>query len=122
MGAGTGFTQEFDWVGTRDPTPWLVAPEGIRFLQSLDPDGVAPLQPRSGLDRRKALTDRWGTPLDMPESSVGVMVTVMTAGTMRHDESRRCPPARPAAVRAQHRGAGPRARESRLGAVLRAGL
>src|SRR5688572_26320937 len=35
-GFGGGFTQEFDWVGTRDPTPWLCAPDGIAFLVSLD--------------------------------------------------------------------------------------
>jgi isopenicillin-N epimerase len=34
-GFGAGFTQEFDWVGTRDPSPWLSAPDGLRFLESL---------------------------------------------------------------------------------------
>ncbi len=32
---GQGFTQEFDKIGTRDSTPWLVAPEAIAYHQRL---------------------------------------------------------------------------------------
>ena len=34
-GLDSGFTSEFDWVGTRDPTPFLSAPEGLAFLREL---------------------------------------------------------------------------------------
>jgi isopenicillin-N epimerase len=31
-----GFTAEFDWTGTRDPSAFLAAPAGIAFLERLD--------------------------------------------------------------------------------------
>jgi isopenicillin-N epimerase len=31
-----GFTHEFDWTGTRDPSSFLAAPIGIAFLEQLD--------------------------------------------------------------------------------------
>ncbi len=75
-GFGNGFTAEFDWVGTRDPTPWLAAPAGIAFARSLGIDRLR--QYNHDLAWRAAieLTDRWGTPLERGESSVGSMVTI----------------------------------------------
>ncbi len=77
-GYGTGYTQEFDWVGTRDPSPWLAAPAGVTFL--LDLGFADSRQYCHGLAWRAAqrLTEAWGTPLEMGESHVGSMVTVMT--------------------------------------------
>ena len=46
-GLDLGFTAEFDWVGTRDPSSWLAAPAGIAFLRDLGWDDVRPVQPRS---------------------------------------------------------------------------
>ena len=34
---GMGFPLSFDWVGTRDVTPWLAVPAAIDFLQELGP-------------------------------------------------------------------------------------
>ena len=34
-GLDQGFVAEFDWVGTRDPSAWLAAPDGIAFLEDL---------------------------------------------------------------------------------------
>jgi isopenicillin-N epimerase len=76
-GYEAGFTHEFDLVGTRDPTPWLSAPDGIRFLQSL---GFAELR-RYNHDlvwqAAQHLTNRWQTPLEIDESMAGCMVSVM---------------------------------------------
>lgn len=77
-GFGAGFTQEFDWVGTRDPTPWLSAPEGIRFLQELGWDELRRHNHDLAWHAARYLTDRWGTPLEIDEAAVGCMVTVMT--------------------------------------------
>ncbi|MFM9970934.1 MAG: aminotransferase class V-fold PLP-dependent enzyme [Burkholderiales bacterium] len=38
MNWAKGFAAEFDWAGTRDPSPWLCVPAAIRFFESL---GVA---------------------------------------------------------------------------------
>ena len=75
-GLDKGFTAEFDWIGTRDPSPWLAAPEGLAFLEDL---GLAAVrQHNHDLAWRGAemLADRWGTTLAIDEASVGFMVTV----------------------------------------------
>lgn len=77
-GYGTGFTREFDWVGTRDPTPWLTAPDGIRFLQALGFEAVLRYNHDLAWRAARYLTDRWSTPLAIDESVVGCMVSVMT--------------------------------------------
>ena len=75
-GLDKGFTGEFDWVGTRDPTPWLAAPAGFEFLEELG--GATARQYNHDLAWRAAveLTARWGTTLDRDEASVGSMVTL----------------------------------------------
>ena len=90
-GYGTGFTSEFDWVGTRDVTPWLVAPEGIRFVEALNPTAWRRYTHDLAWTGAKMLAEQWGTTLDMPESSVPSMVTVATAercGATRADALR----------------------------------
>jgi isopenicillin-N epimerase len=77
-GFGTGFTQEFDWVGTRDPTPWLTAPEGIRFLEDLGFDALRRHNHDLAWRAAQYLTDEWHTPLEIDEDAVGCMVSVMT--------------------------------------------
>jgi isopenicillin-N epimerase len=81
-GLDTGFTQEFDWVGTRDVTPWLTAPEGIRFLQDLGFDALRDHNHDLAWHATRYLRDLWGTPLEIPESAIGSMVSVMTPESM----------------------------------------
>ena len=90
-GYGTGYTSEFDWVGTRDVTPWLVAPDGIRFVEALNPTAWRRYTHDLAWTGARMLTEQWGTTVDMPESSVGSMVTVVTAercGTTKADALR----------------------------------
>jgi isopenicillin-N epimerase len=90
-GLGSGFTQEFDWVGTRDPTPWLTAPEGIRFLHELGYDALRRHNHDLAWRAARMLTGRWETPLDIDESVVGCMVTVQAparCGTTQPDAAR----------------------------------
>lgn len=78
-GYEAGFTQEFDWVGTRDATPWLCATDGIQFLR--DELGGADLYVRNhalAWHAAQTLTTAWGTPLEIAESTVASMVSVMT--------------------------------------------
>jgi isopenicillin-N epimerase len=69
--------QEFDWTGTRDPSPWLAAPAGLDFMR--DVLGVAKMREHNhrlawlGAQR---LAARWGRPWSTPEAMVGCMVTV----------------------------------------------
>ncbi len=75
-GLDEGFTEEFDWVGTRDPSPWLAAPEGLRFLQELDFARVREYNHTLVWDAAETLARRWGTTLGVKEADVGAMVAV----------------------------------------------
>ena len=86
-GYGSGFTQEFDWVGTRDPTPWLSAPDGIRFLEELGLDAVRGYNHALAWRAAQYLTSTWGTPLEIDESMVGCMVAVMAPESCGTDKA-----------------------------------
>jgi isopenicillin-N epimerase len=73
---GHGFAAEFDMVGTRDVTPSLSAPAGLRFLEDLGFPDVCRWNHDLAWEAGRLLASRWGTTLDVPESSVGTMVTV----------------------------------------------
>jgi isopenicillin-N epimerase len=69
--------QEFDWTGTRDPSPWLAAPAGLDFMH--DVLGVAAMREhnhRLAWQSAQRLAQRWGRPWTAPESMVGCMVSV----------------------------------------------
>jgi isopenicillin-N epimerase len=76
-GLDTGWLREFDWTGTRDPTPFLCAPDGIEFMASfLGIDAMR--QHNHALVWRAAqqLAARWGQPWSTPESMTGCMATL----------------------------------------------
>lgn len=75
-GLDQGFTAEFDWVGTRDPSPWLAAPEGLRFLEELDFARVREYTHDLAWRGATALCDRWGTTLEIQPEHVGAMITL----------------------------------------------
>jgi isopenicillin-N epimerase len=69
--------QEFDWTGTRDPSPWLAAPAGLDFMR--DVLGVASMRAynhRLAWQSAERLAERWQQPWTTPESMVGCMVSV----------------------------------------------
>jgi isopenicillin-N epimerase len=69
--------QEFDWPGTRDPSPWLAAPAGLDFMR--DVLGVAAMREhnhRLAWRSAQRLAERWKQPWTTPESMVGCMVSV----------------------------------------------
>ena len=75
-GLDKGFVAEFDWVGTRDPSPWLAAPAALAFLEELDYEAVRRHNHDLAWRAAVALTSRWGTTLERDEASVGSMVTI----------------------------------------------
>jgi isopenicillin-N epimerase len=69
--------QEFDWTGTRDPSPWLAAPAGLDFMREVL--GVGAMRRHNHeLAWRSAerLAARWRRPWTTPEAMVGCMVSV----------------------------------------------
>jgi isopenicillin-N epimerase len=75
-GLDLGFAAEFDWVGTRDPSPWLAAPEGLRFLDDLGYEDVRAYNHDLAWTAAMLLCDRWGTTLGVRQSDIGAMVTL----------------------------------------------
>lgn len=73
---GRGYAQEFDMVGTRDPTPYLVAPDGLRFLDDLGFEAACRWNHNLALEAGRVLTSRWDTKLEVPAAHIGTMVTV----------------------------------------------
>ena len=87
-GLDQGYTAEFDWVGTRDPSAWLAAPEGLAFLHELGRDEVWTYNHALAWRGARLLSERWGTPLPCDEPDVGFMATVAlpeTTGTTAGD-------------------------------------
>lgn len=90
-GLDHGYLAEFDWVGTRDPSPFLAAPEGLAFMRDLGLDAMREYQHALARETGALLTQRWGTTLDRPDSMVGSMITVALpehAGRTKDDAQR----------------------------------
>jgi isopenicillin-N epimerase len=69
--------QEFDWTGTRDPSPWLAAPAGIAFMT--DVLGVAEMRAHNhalAWHAARTLADRFEQPWETPEAMIGCMATI----------------------------------------------
>jgi len=75
-GLDQGYIAEFDWVGTRDPSPFLAAPEGLAFMRELGVEAVRAYNHGLAWEAGQLLTERWGTRLGVVESLIGTMVTV----------------------------------------------
>ncbi len=68
---------EFDWTGTRDPSPWLAAPAGLAFMtERLGIDAMRAHNHRLAFDGARLLASRWGTTFDTPEAMIGCMAAV----------------------------------------------
>lgn len=75
-GLDQGFTTEFDWPGTRDPSPALAAPAGIALMQELGVERVQRWNHDLAWRAGRLLAERWGTELVQREEQIGTMVTV----------------------------------------------
>jgi isopenicillin-N epimerase len=75
-GLDAGFTAEFDWVGTRDPSAALAAPAGWEYMEEFGTDAVRRYNHALAWQAARFLTTTWGTPLDIDESQVATMATV----------------------------------------------
>ena len=75
-GLDQGFTAEFDWVGTRDPSAWLASPEAIAMLRDLGAAKVRDYNHALALDAAALLVAELGAEPMGPESMIGTMVTL----------------------------------------------
>ncbi len=75
-GMGRGFTTEFDWVGTRDPSAYLASPGAIAFMKELGIDAMRAYNHGLAWEGARLLGSAWGTGPDVDESMIGTMATV----------------------------------------------
>ena len=75
-GYGKGFSEEFDWPGTRDFSAWLAAPAGVRFLQELGPVAVRRYCHELMVDAAEKIARAWGQPLAGPIALHGSMMAI----------------------------------------------
>lgn len=73
------FLQEFDWVGTDDPSPMLCVPAALRFMGSLLPGGWPALRAHNRaltLDGRRELAEALGLELPSPDTMIGSLAAL----------------------------------------------
>jgi len=75
-GLDSGMTEEFDWPGTRDPTPHLAAPAGIAFMEELDVSNVQRYNHELAWNAGREMASHWKTRLLAEQEMIGTMVTV----------------------------------------------
>jgi len=75
-GLDQGFTTEFDWPGTRDPSAALAAPAAIAFMRELGIDAVQAYDHTLAWRAGEILRERWGVPVVQDEAQIGTMITV----------------------------------------------
>jgi len=71
-----GFTAEFDWTGTRDPSPFLSAPAGLEFLKQLGVEKVQTHNRDLALSAARRMAQRWGEPMNASPELLGAMAAV----------------------------------------------
>lgn len=75
-GLDRGFTTEFDWGSTRDPSAFLAAPEGIAFLEQWGPGVVQSRNHALAWEAGQRLQAAWDTDAGAREDMIGCMITV----------------------------------------------
>jgi isopenicillin-N epimerase len=75
-GYGSGFTAEFDWTGTVDPTAYLAVPAAIAFFERLGGEALMDRNRRLVADAATLLAGRLGTEVGSPVEMTGSMALV----------------------------------------------
>jgi isopenicillin-N epimerase len=75
-GLDRGFTTEFDWQGTHDPTAYLAAPAAVAFLRELGLEDVLAYNRDLVWEAARLLARRWGTEVPAPRAMIGCMATL----------------------------------------------
>jgi isopenicillin-N epimerase len=92
-GYGRGFTAEFDWTGTRDPSPWLATPAAIDFHNQIGGSSLCQRNAELACESAAFLANQWKTERGSPDVLTGSMATVRlpltgVAGTERAQQLR----------------------------------
>jgi len=79
-GFGQGFTAEFDWVGTRDPSAWLAIPSAIDFHRAMGGPRLREHNRALALEAAFLLAARWRTEIGGPAAMTGSMAAIRLPG------------------------------------------
>lgn len=71
-----GFTAEFDWVGTRDPSAWLAISAALAFIQGVGLDNIRQHNHTLLLQARQLLLEALEGIPPAPEKMLGFMATL----------------------------------------------
>ena len=71
-----GFTEEFDWPGTRDFSPWLAATAGVRFIEALGPTAVRAYCHDLAMASAEKISRAWQQPLAGPPPMHGSLMAI----------------------------------------------
>jgi len=72
-GAPAGYTQAFDWIGTRDVTAWLCFEDAARFHDSLGGESLMARNRKLAAEAGDRLAERLGLQITAPASMRGAM-------------------------------------------------
>jgi len=75
-GYDKGFTEEFDWTGTRDFSAWLSVPDGIKFFKKLGSQRARSYCHNLAVREARKISAAWGTELDGPPELHGTMIAI----------------------------------------------
>jgi isopenicillin-N epimerase len=75
-GYGQGFTAQFDWTGTRDPSAWLAVPAAIDFHMRLGGPSLRARNTALARDAANLLVQRWRSERAAPDPLTGSMAAV----------------------------------------------
>jgi isopenicillin-N epimerase len=75
-GYGSGFTEEFDWPGTRDFSPWLAVTAGLAFMQALGASEVRRYCHDLMAKAAERISDAWRQPVAGPSPMHGSMMAI----------------------------------------------
>src|SRR5207237_5242267 len=75
-GLDQGMIEEFDWPGTRDPTPHLAASAGIAFMRELGVKKVQDYNHDLACNAGREMAAHWKSRVVCPEEMIGPMIAV----------------------------------------------
>lgn len=78
--SGKGYSAEFDWMGTRDPSAWLALHAALRFVRDLGLEALREYNNRLAAQAGELLAAAWGTPLYGTPDTLAAMRTVAIPG------------------------------------------
>ena len=85
-GLDQGYTTEFDWTGTRDPSAWLTAPFAIDLMLETGVEAIREHNHDLAWQAALLLNERFGTRMEVAEERFGSMVTIPLPGELGHTE------------------------------------